>query len=156
MGSFLSPFLHHFPRAEVRHLCQPPKAISTRDFCIRRTTVPDDLLEPGKRRPAIELEPAPEEVGSGRYRITADPHDWLDRAGSGPALLHIDMDYFCNRFDGDTDWRTRPHSLDANLDIILSKIDEMAAALRQRSEEHTSELQSLMGNSYAVFSLKKK
>src|SRR3546814_1831606 len=80
---------------------------------------------------AIELEPAPEEVGSGRYRITADPHDWLDRAGSGPALLHIDMDYFCNRFDGDTDWRTRPHSLDANLDIILSKIDEMAAALRQ-------------------------
>src|SRR3546814_10503888 len=30
------------------------------------------------------------------------------------------------------------------------------AALRMRSEEHTSELQSLMRNSYAVFCLKKK
>src|SRR3546814_3459565 len=33
---------------------------------------------------------------------------------------------------------------------------ELAAALRQRSEEHTSELQSLMRISYAVFCLKKK
>src|SRR3546814_6976732 len=31
-----------------------------------------------------------------------------------------------------------------------------AAAQRERSEEHTSELQSLMRNSYAVFCLKKK
>src|SRR3546814_2354597 len=31
-----------------------------------------------------------------------------------------------------------------------------AKTLRQRSEEHTSELQSLMRNSYAVFCLKKK
>src|SRR3546814_7773125 len=31
-----------------------------------------------------------------------------------------------------------------------------AALLRQRSEEHTSELQSLMRNSYAVFCWKKK
>src|SRR3546814_10602610 len=30
------------------------------------------------------------------------------------------------------------------------------AAVRRRSEEHTSELQSLMRNSYAVFCLKKK
>src|SRR3546814_1948340 len=30
------------------------------------------------------------------------------------------------------------------------------ASLRDRSEEHTSELQSLMRNSYAVFCLKKK
>src|SRR3546814_1431929 len=32
----------------------------------------------------------------------------------------------------------------------------IAAALRRRSEEHTSELQSLMRISYAVFCLKKK
>src|SRR3546814_13415717 len=32
----------------------------------------------------------------------------------------------------------------------------MCAALRRRSEEHTSELQSLMRISYAVFCLKKK
>src|SRR3546814_6660635 len=33
---------------------------------------------------------------------------------------------------------------------------ELEAALSNRSEEHTSELQSLMRNSYAVFCLKKK
>src|SRR3546814_3706076 len=32
----------------------------------------------------------------------------------------------------------------------------LGAKTRQRSEEHTSELQSLMRNSYAVFCLKKK
>src|SRR3546814_4499713 len=34
--------------------------------------------------------------------------------------------------------------------------DRLAAGLRPRSEEHTSELQSLMRISYAVFCLKKK
>src|SRR3546814_2517254 len=35
-------------------------------------------------------------------------------------------------------------------------IAAMVGKVRQRSEEHTSELQSLMRNSYAVFCLKKK
>src|SRR3546814_9115707 len=34
--------------------------------------------------------------------------------------------------------------------------DEMTSAMQARSEEHTSELQSLMRISYAVFCLKKK
>src|SRR3546814_6373212 len=34
--------------------------------------------------------------------------------------------------------------------------DAQASVLSRRSEEHTSELQSLMRNSYAVFCLKKK
>src|SRR3546814_8419831 len=38
--------------------------------------------------------------------------------------------------------------------VILDRIDDEAK--RRRSEEHTSELQSLMRISYAVFSLKKK
>ena len=32
MGSFLTPFLHRFPNAEVRHLCQPPKAPASPAF----------------------------------------------------------------------------------------------------------------------------
>src|SRR3546814_1787073 len=39
----------------------------------------------------------------------------------------------------------------------VKDVDKMAAFLKAaRSEEHTSELQSLMRNSYAVFCLKKK
>src|SRR3546814_10772463 len=38
----------------------------------------------------------------------------------------------------------------------LAELKEQMAALQRRSEEHTSELKSLMRNSYAVFRLKKK
>src|SRR3546814_4412350 len=40
--------------------------------------------------------------------------------------------------------------------VLLAEIDRGAAAAAVRSEEHTSELQSLMRISYAVFCLKKK
>src|SRR3546814_2426565 len=36
------------------------------------------------------------------------------------------------------------------------ELERLATLYRRRSEEHTSELQSLMRNSYAVFCLKKK
>src|SRR3546814_1078699 len=42
------------------------------------------------------------------------------------------------------------------LDIFKSSQEGRAAAAPKRSEEHTSELQSLMRISYAVFCLKKK
>src|SRR3546814_3867395 len=45
--------------------------------------------------------------------------------------------------------------LDAN-DLFMSLAGPVAIAYAERSEEHTSELQSLMRNSYAVFCLKKK
>src|SRR3546814_1021038 len=38
----------------------------------------------------------------------------------------------------------------------LDQVVDIGARDRRRSEEHTSELQSLMRNSYAVFCLKKK
>src|SRR3546814_10563486 len=41
-------------------------------------------------------------------------------------------------------------------DGIAARMDEIAADAGPRSEEHTSELQSLMRISYAVFCLKKK
>src|SRR3546814_14162120 len=46
----------------------------------------------------------------------------------------------------------------AFLQWITFKIEEQIGGVRRRkrSEEHTSELQSLMRNSYAVFCLKKK
>src|SRR3546814_9406431 len=40
--------------------------------------------------------------------------------------------------------------------IAFASLSMPPKALRQRSEEHTAELQSLMRNSYAVFCLKKK
>src|SRR3546814_1494752 len=48
--------------------------------------------------------------------------------------------------EADDEWNENPDKSDGTDDV----------GLRQRSEEHTSELQSLMRISYAVFCLKKK
>src|SRR3546814_1600347 len=70
--------------------------------------------------------------------------------------------------DRDRPDRRAPHQRDAGghaqlvgiegVDVLehVSEVDERGDARGRRSEEHTSELQSLMRNSYAVFCLKKK
>ena len=55
MGSFLTPFLHAFPKTEVRHLGQAPKITGTTDYAMRMTFEEDCLLHPGSQRPSIEL-----------------------------------------------------------------------------------------------------
>jgi hypothetical protein len=129
MGSFLTPFLHLAPRADVRHLCQPPKATGTADFRVRLTTTRDSLLSPERIRPSVELDPAPGAIGPGCYRMTPDVDAWLETLGPGPILLHIDMDYFNNRYDCDSDWQDRAAVLDPPADQVRCKIDEMIGAL---------------------------
>src|SRR3546814_6523900 len=56
---------------------------------------------------------------------------------------------------------SRPHRLEAVVQPAVGPDEEVSAERNRwlddgRSEEHTSELQSLMRNSYAVFCLKKK
>lgn len=129
MGSFLTPFLHAFGNCDVRHLCQPPKVSITTDHAIAKTTVEDDLLRPGALRPAISLEEG-RGTGPGRYRATPDLADWLADIGDGPILLHVDMDYFNNRYDGDGDWIDRVRRHDPDLTGVLDRIDEVTGVMR--------------------------
>jgi hypothetical protein len=131
MGSFLTPFLGAFPNSDVRQLGQGPKVVGTTDYAVVRTSVEDDLLQPGAIRPAVRLDPAPlGAAGPGRYRATSDLAGWLEGIGPGPVLLHIDMDYFNNRYDGDGDWPDRVRRHDPPLDDVLARIDEVTAAIR--------------------------
>lgn len=132
MGSFLTPFLLAFPNSEVRQLCQPPKVDGTQDWAFSATVERDDLLRPGIARPAIALERV-QTTGSGRYRATSDLEAWLADIGDGPILLHIDMDYFNNRYDGDGDWMDRMRALDPPLETVLRQIDKVCAAMRDRN-----------------------
>lgn len=129
MGSFMTPFLHAFPDCDVRQLSQAPKVTSTTDHVVEPVTVPDDMLDPGRRRPAIRLR-EDRGVGPGRYRITADVDDWLEGLRLGPVLLHVDMDYFNNRYDGDVDWPDRHPRHDPALGEVLERIDVVAQAVR--------------------------
>src|SRR3546814_2258324 len=53
-------------------------------------------------------------------------------------------------------YRNAPRYYRACSDAVARYRASAGSAQRSRSEEHTSELQSLMRNSYAVFCLKKK
>ena len=129
MGSFLTPFLLAFPNSDVRHLGQSPKVSTTRDFAVHGGVAPDDLLRPDASRPTIELIPS-DRPGPGGYRITDDLGDWLEGIAAGPILLHVDMDYFNNRYDGDGDWADRMRQHDPQLDNVLAQIDRLGEALR--------------------------
>src|SRR3546814_9608484 len=60
-----------------------------------------------------------------------------------------------HRLRYDRGWTMR-NQTDPYLDIQNRITGQIGALAEARSEEHTSELQSLMRNSYAVFCLKKK
>ncbi|MFN3465005.1 MAG: hypothetical protein ACK4X1_13100 [Terricaulis sp.] len=132
MGSFMTPFLHALPCCDVRQLRQPPKTRATEDFDVVLTSTPDTLIAPGNPRPSIKLQKRERGVGAGRMRITADMDDWLTDIQDGPVLVHIDMDYFNNRYDGDSDWERNVEPLDATPEEIARVIDKMADALRSR------------------------
>lgn len=130
MGSFLTPVLHRFPQADVRQLGQAPKVNGTKDLWIGLTTEADNLLEPGAERPAVRLQKGVEGTGPGRYRMTDDPERWVEDVRPGPVLLHVDMDYFNNRYDGDGDWRERAEVLDPAVNEVLAEVDRVTATLR--------------------------
>ena len=128
MGSFMTPYLLAFPNAQVRHLCQPPKmqANVVRRFDFTRS--PDTLLHPGAERLMIEFGTTAPALGSG-YIGTNDAQTWSHGIEGRPVLLHIDMDYFNNRYDGDSEWHLRTARLDPDLPAMLSKVDELINAL---------------------------
>jgi hypothetical protein len=132
MGSFLTPFLYKYPTVTVRHLCQPPKIALTQEYTFDRSKEPDTLLRPDLFRPAIRLVPQTRSAGPGSYQVTSDVNHWLQALPDGPVLLHVDMDYFNNRYDGDCDWSKRPDAFDPSLETIFNKIDELVATLHDR------------------------
>jgi hypothetical protein len=77
----------------------------------------------------MRLEPSPGRTGAGTYRRTPDVEAWLDDLGPGPVLLHIDMDYFNNRYDGDSAWASFPPRFDPDTHEIVDQIERVAAAL---------------------------
>lgn len=145
MGSFLTPFLHVVQNADVRHLCQAPKCVDTQDFDIKLELVADSLLNLDACRPSIALEQTKNRTSRaksdsrGRYRFTDNMEAWLEDldgqlTGQDTVfLLHIDMDYFCNRYDGDSDAVNFPFPLNPSLPEIFEQIDKLIEALKRHS-----------------------
>ena len=127
MGSFMTPFLWHCPEAEVRHLCQPPKMQADVRRKFKHILVADTLLNPNAQRLAIDVVDGAS--GTGNYLGTNDVHRWSDGIEGRSALVHIDMDYFNNRYDGDSAWFERNPRLDPDLPTMLLRVDDLVEAL---------------------------
>src|SRR3546814_4523758 len=85
----------------------------------------------------------------------AEAVGWLDRWPDWPApALVIHGPAGCGKTHLTQVWRARSRAVPLAAEELAGA--DLGAVLAARSEEHTSELQSLMRISYAVFCLKKK
>ena len=135
IGSFLAPLLHFLPRVQVRHLCSTEYlAQRSGNHSIIIETVKDNLLAPDILRPAIKYSKTIEIAinSSHRYDVTDDLNIWLENLPSGPIFVHFDMDYFNNRYNGDSDWIYNGAKYDPSEEEVLNRIDAVFDAF----EEH--------------------
>ena len=129
IGSFIVPLLHYIPKIHMRHLCATGYSLSRKGrYLLQRETVADDLLKPGMMRPSTRLEAIQESLdwnfgNTSTYSVSANPDQWLRELPNIPTLLHIDLDYFNNRFNGDSDWELHSSRHDPTNHEITSEID---------------------------------
>ena len=134
IGSFMAPLLHYCPEVHVRHLCATEYASQRKGpHQVHPVFAQDAVLAPGTPRPALEVHPdyalTLEGTRGHPYLVTDDLKLWLHDLPAGPVLLHIDMDYFNNRFNGDSDWRSVEARHDPALTEILERVDQLFNAL---------------------------
>lgn len=130
IGSFFTMLIHALPLVHVRHL----KQSAPRDRCERfivKSYKEDTLLQCGQPRPQthmIETQDNRDDI-CGSYLRSHRYGDCLSGLPNCPVLLHIDMDYFNNRYDRDSDWPKRPRKHDPSREEMLSQIDRLFDAL---------------------------
>lgn len=135
IGSFIVPLLYQIPKVHIRHLCATGYSSSRQGvYRLQRITATDNLLAPDRLRPTVRLEVTPESFKGNTdnlitYSVSAKPEEWLQSLPNAPTLLHLDLDYFNNRFNGDSDWEFNPSRHDPASYEILSAIDSVFDAL---------------------------
>jgi len=130
MGSFIVPLLHLDHAITIRHL-HPLDNVDEATFDLIPTILKDELLAVGAQRPAVMLKPSTgaAKSDSKQYLMTRHLKNWLADIPKGTVLLHLDMDFFNNRFDGDSDRVNSNYKLEKPLTQVIAQIDEIFSAL---------------------------
>ena len=136
IGSFMAPFLNRLPNVHVRHLCSTEYTTERKGpHAVSPVQVQDELLAPDSMRPGLRLQKLAEAADVAEtpeahpYLVTDDLVAWLKELPSGPVLVHVDMDYFNNRFNGDSDWVDEGPKYDPPLQQVLARIDGVFQSL---------------------------
>lgn len=98
IGCFVTPFFFTNFRTHVRHLNNAAGA-PTRHCSVNRKPCSYELI-PGKRFAAIELNEKDEAANAGSYVSSPECEAVLDALPSGRVVVHVDLDYFINDFNG--------------------------------------------------------
>lgn len=132
MGSFLLPLLASRLDVSIRHLRQKPARNKERaDGQYRLLHVPetDTLLDPTAMRPVVKVEAGTSLTGQ-PYLVTDSLSDWLSNISEEAAvLLHVDCDYFNNRYDGDSDYADTTRRFDPDADAVQGAVANLLTAL---------------------------
>lgn len=133
VGSFIVPFIHKFNKVHFRHLCNGPLTLkmgSVRQ--LEKAWENDTLISTTSIRPKVKfVEKDITEIKEEfiNYDITNLLEMWIANLPCAPILLHIDMDYFNCRYDGDSDWQNQMPRYDPNLSVQLQKMEEIFSAI---------------------------
>lgn len=131
IGSFLLPFISEIPCHSIIHICPASYCPDIRGARFARTS--KIFAEPFVKQPRIGLDwcntrlldaiPFFLSEISGLPEIDLGDHD---------VLLHIDLDFFNNRINGDSHWFENPLRHDPSLEEALSAVRHLSRALRNR------------------------
>src|SRR3546814_4923274 len=124
---------------------------------------PEVLVEALRRyeqqQQAAEARRQAEAIAALAGQLTADPRDPVIGNPQGDVTLVEFFDYRCGYCKRMTGTLAKLIEEDPQLRVVMKEfpiLSQQSATEIGRAEEHTSELQSLMRISYAVFCLKKK
>jgi hypothetical protein len=130
VAGFFAPMIRSFDEMEIRHLRHAVPLGGAGWHALRVTDIVDSILRPGARRPAIEIgQPDVGKTHPLRYLSTSEPAAWLSNLPDWPILLHVDLDYLSNRFNGDSDWESAPKRHDPSAVEVAQALGAMLDAL---------------------------
>ena len=129
IASFVVPLFHAGFTVQVRHLrATAPRSARPRTLGLAPGRLEDPALGEGVFRPCVRSSEA-EDAGS--YTWTCSPAEWVRDVPEGDTvLLHLDLDYLNNRFDGSPRWASRSDRHDPPEPVVLRALDHLLSALR--------------------------
>jgi len=136
-GSILSPLIWQVEKIHVRHLTVRPDPYA---YLLKKTPVQDTIL--GDSLSRISLQQKEIEEGdslppsTSNYIATSNIDTWPNHLPDGvPIFLHIDMDFFNNRFDGNSAWREADRCHDPSLEMQQILVKKIFDVLKDRNLE---------------------
>ena len=130
IGSFIVPYLHQSKCEMLIHICPPTYLPHLRGWGSLENCSASTLPYPGLLRPSVRRIEGESRDGHCRHIVT----ETLDGLGvelrGKIVLLHVDLDFFNNRINGDSHWHEIENPHNPSIDIMISEVGRVFRELR--------------------------